>query len=120
MNQRIRWSAEPWVHSRGLTRPVVMSWIRSSPTDLAAALAARVVGAGRVGRPHPGVAVGLELEPYGVALRALLGPDPAHRAEHVLDVVAVLVREHVGLDEVAGRPAELLLEDVAEEAGVEV
>ena len=70
--------------------------------------------------PHAGVAVGLQLEPYRVALRTLLGLHLAHGAEQVLDVVAVLVGEHVGLDEAAARAAELLLEDVVEERGVEV
>src|SRR4051812_23917964 len=70
-------------------------------------LAVGVLG-GRGGPgPHAGVAVRLQLQAYRVALRALLGLDPAHGAEEVLDVVAVLVGDHVGLDEAAVRPAEL-------------
>ncbi len=74
----------------------------------------------RVPGPHAGVAVGLELEAHGVGLGALLGADLAHGAEQVLDVVAVLVAEDVGLDEVAALAAELALEDVGEEGRVEV
>ena len=82
--------------------------------------ALRVVGAGRAAGPHAGVAVGLELEPDRVAGRALLGADLAHRAEQVLDVVAVLVADDVGLHEVAALAAELALEHLVEERGVEV
>ena len=49
-------------------------------------------------RPDAGVAVGLELGPHGPAG----GPGPApglERAEQVLDVVAVLVGDDVGLGE---------------------
>ena len=83
-------------------------------------LAVGVVGAGGVLGPHAGVAVGLQLEPDRVAVGALLGADLAHGAEQVLDVVAVLVGEDVGLDEVAALAAELALEHVVEERGVEV
>ena len=108
----------------------VFCWIRSSPTASAASIASVDVLVGEVedqrlavgvlgGRgvlgPHAGVAVGLQLEAYGVALRSLLGPDLAHGAEQVLDVVAVLVGEHVGLHEPAVGAAELLLEHLVEE-----
>ncbi len=58
------------------------------------------VGLGRVRRPDSAVAVRLQLRAYGGALRALrVAPDPVEHAKEILDVVAVLVREHVGLDE---------------------
>ena len=134
-NQRWRCSADPCVQPSGLTRPVVCCWIRSSPTDLAAATASAmswslmsaisgtpdgVLGRGGGARPHAGVAVGLQLEAYGVAQRALLGAHLAHGAGEVLDVVAVLVGEHVGLHELTRRPAELALQHVLEERRVEV
>src|SRR4051812_45921244 len=83
-------------------------------------VALAVLGARGAPRPHAGVAVGLELEPDGVAVGALLGLHLAHRAEEVLDVVAELVADDVGLDERTGRAVELLLEDVGEERRVEV
>jgi hypothetical protein len=50
--------------------------------------------------PDARVAVGLELGAHGAALRPLgVVSDPVEHAEHVLDVVAVLVGDHVGLDE---------------------
>ena len=71
------------------------------------------------GGPHAGVAVGLQLQADGVGVGALLGADPAHGAEQVLDVVAVLVGEHVGAYE-GGVLAAELLEDGVEEGRVEV
>ena len=57
-------------------------------------------GLGRVRRPDARVAVGLQLRADGAALRPLrVVPDPIEHAEQILDVVAVLVGEHVGLDE---------------------
>src|SRR4051812_11034943 len=57
--------------------------------------------------PHAGVAVGLELEPHGARLLALAVV--AHAlvgSEEVLDVMAVLVGDHVGLGERAPLRAE--------------
>ena len=71
--------------------------------------------------PHIALAQADELEVLdGVALGPALGADLAHRAHEVLDVVPVLVREHIRLDELAGGTAELLLEHLVEERGVEV
>ena len=70
---------------------------------------------GRVG-PHAGVAVGLELEPDRGALgslRAARALDPVRGAEQVLEVVADLVGDDVGLREVPGG-AEAVLEGPVE------
>ena len=100
----------------GLTPLARLLWIRSSPTAAAAfrpssrsprleQVALRV----RRVRPDAGEAVGLQLEPHRELVRARPGPPAARRstssidAEQVLDVVADLVRDHVGLREVAGR-----------------
>ena len=76
-------------------------------------------GLDRVVRPHAGEAIGLELR----LDRAAAGPArPAARrqeAEEVLDVMAVLVGDHVGLGERPAFGAELALE-LLEEAEVEV
>ena len=51
-------------------------------------------------RPHPGVAVGLQLEPHPVGLRTgLRAVRGLHHPGQVLDVVAVLVGDHVHLRE---------------------
>src|SRR5215207_1769115 len=76
-------------------------------------------GLGVVG-PRPGVAVGLQLQAHGAAGRAGL----ARRhlpvgAEQVLHVVAVLVRDDVGVDEQAALRAELALQ-LVEEGEVDV
>ena len=59
--------------------------------------------------PDAGEAVGLQLEPHRELVRALrvlllLPVHVVHHAEQVLDVVAELVRDHVGLREVARPP----------------
>jgi hypothetical protein len=77
----------------------------------------QVAALGGVG-PHAGVAVGLQLEADGqaavaVALAAGRAVDPLGGAEDVLDVVADLVGDDVGLGEVAAG-AELAREDVVE------
>ena len=94
--------------------------MRSSPTA-AAALSASLISpcvelAALVGvaRPRAGEAVGLQLEGDRVAVgvrRVLLlrAGDLAAHAEHVLDVVAVLVGDDVLRGEVAGG-AELVLQ----------
>ncbi len=135
MNHSTRWAAEPCVQAssvdlalRLLLDPVVADRLggRDGLLDVLPGeleeqrLATGVLGLGGGARPHAGVAVGLELEAYGVALRALLRADLAHGAHQVLDVVAVLVRQHVGLDEAAVGSAQLLLEHAVEERRVEV
>ena len=60
-------------------------------------------GVDGVGRPHTRVAVGLQLDPDRAALRALaVAARPIQDTGQILDVVAVLVGEDVGLGE---RPA---------------
>ena len=77
-------------------------------------------GLDRVGRPHACVAVGLELAAYRLALRSLpVAADRVEHAELVLDVMAVLVRDHVRLRERRDPDAEPGLE-VVEEAEVDV
>ncbi len=81
-----------------------------------------VLRVGGVG-PDAGKAVRLELEPHRelVGVVGVLLPlevDVLHHAEEVLDVVAELVRDHVGPREVAGG-AELLLQ-LVEEGEVEI
>src|SRR5918994_2892157 len=52
----------------------------------------------RVGRPDAGEAIGLELRSHRTALGSLgVVSNPVENAELVLDVVPVLVRDHVGL-----------------------
>ena len=69
--------------------------------------------------PDAGEAIGLKLEAHGERVRLRLARVPPGQvdfgqdAEEVLHVVADLVRDHVGLGEVAGR-AELALELVVE------
>jgi len=58
-----------------------------------------VTGGGSVVGPHAGVAVGLELDPHGCALRPLIIRAATEHAQRVLHVVSVLVGEHVGLGE---------------------
>jgi hypothetical protein len=72
-------------------------------------------GRDRVRGPDAGVAVGLQLRPHGLALRALpVAADAVEDAELVLDVVAILVCEHVGLREVAAgaEPRLELIEEI--------
>ena len=68
----------------------------------------------------PREAVGHQLDAHGVALRPALGADLAEHAELVLDVVAVLVRDHVADREGPALRTELPGEHVVEEVGVEV
>src|SRR3954451_13742921 len=70
--------------------------------------------------PYPGEAIGLQLEPDGSAIgTGLAALGPIEDAEHVLDVMAVLVRDHVRLGEPATLRAEARLE-LVEEPEVEV
>src|SRR5262245_40912320 len=56
----------------------------------------RIRGGGRVVGPDAGKAVGLQLEPDRRTLRALaVAAHAVHGAEQVLDMVAVLVRDHI-------------------------
>ena len=120
LNHFCRWSEEPCVHDSGSTRPWVFCWIRSSPTDgrgvealLEVAGLEQLPLRGRVS-PDAGEAVRLQLEPDRVLAVLDLVVDP----ERVLHVVPDLVRDHVGLREVAGS-AEAVLQ-LAEEGEVEV
>ena len=92
------------------------SWVISAISGCA-----RGVGHGRgVVGPGAGVAVGLQFEPDAAAGRA--GLARGHLlvgAQQVLHVVAVLVGEHVGVDEGAALGAELRLQ-LVEEAQVDV
>ncbi len=75
-------------------------------------------------RPHAGQAIGLQLEPHrqqigltlGYALAGLL--HLVRDAEQVLHVMADLVRDHVGLGEIALRP--VALAELVEEGQVEI
>ena len=111
VNQCWRCSAEPWVQPSGSTWPWVRSWIRSSPTAAAALSAWLICSAvGGLRKPvdaawlHPdaGEAVGHELRPDAPALGAAAATAGRQEALEVLDVVAVLVGDDVGLGE---RPA---------------
>src|SRR6186713_3302956 len=74
----------------------------------------------RVCRPHARVAVGLELRPDGLALGSLpVAADAVEDSELVLNVVAILMRDHVGLSERAAARAEPRLQ-LVEEAEVDV
>ena len=68
----------------------------------------------RVLGPDAGEAVGLQLEAHRVRRRALPGAHLRLDAEQVLHVVAVLVGEHVGVDERPAGGAEVLLQLVVE------
>ena len=71
-------------------------------------------------RPHAGVAVGLQLDPDRAALRALsVAARPIQDTGQILDVVAVLVGEDVGLGERPASGPELRLE-LGEEAEIDV
>ena len=70
-------------------------------------------------RPDSRVAIRLQLRPHRPALGAAALLGPLERAEQILDVVAVLVREHVGLGKRAALGAEPRLE-LVEEAEVDV
>ena len=73
-----------------------------------------------VGRPHTRVAVGLQLDPDRAALRALaVAARAIQDAGQILDVVAVLVGEDVGLGERPASGAELRLQ-LGEEAEIDV
>src|SRR6478609_6158634 len=83
-------------------------------------VAVRVLGLlGALG-PGASKAVGHQLDADRVAPGAALRPDPAEHPELVLDVVAVLVRDHVADRERAAFRAELSLQHVVEEGGVQV
>jgi len=73
-----------------------------------------------VRRPNAGKAIGLQLRSDARALRSLpIVPDPIEDAEQVLDVMPVLVREHVGLRErAAGGPESV--GELLEESEVDV
>src|SRR3954452_19862139 len=79
-----------------------------------------VPGLLRALRPDAPEAVGHQLHAHGVALRTALGADLAEDAELVLDVVAVLVRDHVADRERPALRPQLALQHVVEEGGVEV
>ena len=70
-------------------------------------------------RPDAGQAVGLQLRPYRASLRAGPAGAAAQAAEQVLDVVPVLVRQHVGLREGTARRPEARAQ-LVEEAEVDV
>src|SRR4029079_6466946 len=87
--------------------------------NVGARQADQVAGLRRMARPDAGVAVGLQLGPDGAALGALRLRPLYERAQQVLHVVAVLVREHVRLGErPASRPESRL--ELVEEAEVDV
>src|SRR5262245_46577943 len=77
-------------------------------------------GVHRVLSPHAGVAVGLELEANRSALRTLpVITHSIHRPEQILNMMAVLVRDDVGLRERTALGTKLRLE-LLEEPKVEV
>ena len=110
--------------ARGSTRPPERCWMRSSPIAAAASRPSRDVGLGelldeagldRVRGPHARVAVGLQLEAHRAGALALaVAADALVRAQQVLDVVAVLVGDHVGLGERAALRAEARAQLVVE------
>ena len=120
----------------GATRAPDMRWMRSSPMDAAALRPSSDVAgfelhftlrgaAGLRGlvAPHTGKAVCLKLEPHrqGVLLIGVGLLEPPHLrfdAEQFLDVMPELVREHVGLREIARRTEALL--QLSEEAQIEI
>ncbi len=81
------------------------------PLDQGLAAVGTGLGGGVVG-PQAGVAVGLELEADGAALGpgGAAAAGPVHRPGEVLDVVPVLVGQHVRLGERAAPGAEAALE----------
>ena len=124
LNQRTRCSAVPWVNESVSTRPCARFWIRSSPDGLGGVDGALDVVLGQLGDdllalgvggllgslgPDAGQAVGHQLDAHGVALGTALGADLAEDAELVLDVVAVLVGDHVADRERPALGAELAL-----------
>ena len=106
---------------RALLDPVVAHGGRGVER-LVDVLAREVLDEPRVERaadPEARVAVGLELDAHLAALRAGVAVRAPQYAGEVLDVMAVLVREHVGLGERAALGAELRLQ-LVEEAEVDV
>ena len=114
-NQDTRCSDDPWVHVSGDTSAPGSGWMRSSPTAAAAekalfeiALHKQLPFVGSKG-PHAGHAVRLQLhanrELVRVAGRFLLLPmDPPADAQKVLDVMADLMSQYVGLREISRCP----------------
>ena len=136
MNQRWRCSDVPWVKLSGTTVPCACRCSVSSPIAAAVCSAASTSPGSRklalrlgVVRPDAGEAVGLQLDPHLQRLAPRLSPAALLRllhlrqdAEQVLHVMADLVRDHIGLRELAGlaaAAAEARLE-LAEERGVEI
>ena len=78
-----------------------------------------VAGVDGVARPDAGVAICLELGAYGAPLSPCLAGAGAEGAEQVLDMVAVFVREHIGLREGTALSAELRPQ-IVEEAEIDV
>ena len=78
----------------------------------------------RVGRPHAGIAIGLKFDldldriAFGLARAGLQLVRLVERALQVLDVMADLVRDDIGLREVARRAE--ALRQLVEEARVEI
>ncbi len=129
LNQRVRCSAVPCVNVSGLIRPVVCSWMRSSPTEPAAVSPSsrspcsssprsNVECAHTPARQSACSSVRTEsaLRWSGFSRGRVV--DLLGDAGERLHVVAVLVRDHVRLGEVAGRLE--ALGELAEEAEVEV
>jgi hypothetical protein len=114
VNHFCRWADVPWVKLSG-RHPALRAGLDPVVADRGGRVQRVVdvrlgdrleqrpaVGAGgrrRVLRPDAGVAVGLQLQPHRSALRTGPAADPVGGAEQVLDVVAVLVRDHVPLCE---------------------
>ena len=120
-----RWSAAmrcaalPWVKLSGTTGPCVCFCSVSSPIASAARMpSSRSPGSEQrprlcVGGPHPGIAVGLKLNPdlnriaCGLGWRAMGTLRLARASRQILDMVADFVRDHIGHGEIARRPEAL-------------
>ncbi len=128
MNQRERCSAEPCVQvswsicGAGLLLKRVVPYRGRGAEGLLDVALLEVASSEHLVRPNAGEAVRLQLEPH----RELVGPvrivllllmDLAADARDVLDVVAHLVGDHIGLREVTGRSEPC--RELSEEVGVD-
>ena len=68
--------------------------------------------------PHAGVTIGLQLDAHRALVRVAAERRALERAGEILHVMSDLVRQHVGLREIAWR-AELLVK-IVEEAQIEI
>ena len=107
----MRWAEVPWVKLSGDTWPWCFCSV-SSPIASAARMPSSMSPASSAPerlRPHAGIAVGLELDPdldlvaLGLAEPRLRRLGAVERALEVLDVMADLMGDDIGLGEIARR-----------------